>query len=113
MHTVLRAMIGLIATIVTADAAEMRVLSAGGVRAALSSALPLYESKSGNKVHVEFATPGVLKEKVLKEEPAELALVTSNIVDLNGRGRYVQEQCASSPSAPQEWPSARVQLWST
>ena len=74
------AVVGSIAAVGLVDAAEVKVLSAGGVRAALTRILPEYERRSGHKIRAEFATPAVLKEKLLKNEPADVALVTTSIV---------------------------------
>ena len=71
-------------------AAEMTVLSTGGARAVMTSLVPEYERVSGDKVTISFATPGDMRDKLVKGEAADVAVGIAAIVpDLEKAGRIV------------------------
>jgi len=76
-------------TLVTpVTAAEITVLSTGGARAVMTSLVPEYERISGDKVTISFATPGEMRDKLVKGEAADVAVGIAAIMpDLEKAGR--------------------------
>src|SRR6195256_623728 len=71
-------------------AAEITVLSTGGARAVMTSLVPEYERISGDKVTISFATPGEMRDKLVKGEAADVAVGIAAIMpDLEKAGRSV------------------------
>jgi molybdate transport system substrate-binding protein len=69
-------------------AAEITVLSTGGARAVMTSLVPEYERISGDKVTISFATPGDMRDKLVKGEAADVAVGIAAIMpDLEKSGR--------------------------
>jgi molybdate transport system substrate-binding protein len=61
--------------------AEIKVLSAGAVRAGLSELARAFEAETGHKVVITFATAPVLREKVEEEkEPADVVIAPLPII---------------------------------
>jgi molybdate transport system substrate-binding protein len=58
-----------------ANAAEVRVLSAGAVRAALVDATAEWEARSGNRMRASFAPAGELRKRVASGEAADILIV--------------------------------------
>jgi molybdate transport system substrate-binding protein len=52
-----------------ANAAEVKVLSAGAMRGVVDALLPAFEKASGHKVVVDNATAGVLARRIEDGEP--------------------------------------------
>lgn len=70
------------------EAAEITVLSTGGARAVMTSLVPAYERVSGDKVTIAFATPGEMRERILKGETPDVAVgIAAIIPDLEMGGR--------------------------
>jgi molybdate transport system substrate-binding protein len=64
-----------------AGAAEVKVLSAGAMRAVLEQLAPAYEKSSGHKLVIEYATAGKVEEKVAAEEAIDVAILTKPRAD--------------------------------
>jgi molybdate transport system substrate-binding protein len=58
-----------------AHAAEVRVLSAGAVRAALTESTAAWEAKSGNRMQASFAPAGELRKRIGSGESADILIV--------------------------------------
>ena len=58
-------------------AAEIKLLSPFSLRALLPDLLPKFETSSGHKVTVEYATVGVITERLLKGEAADATMVSA------------------------------------
>jgi len=67
--------------IAPADAVELKVLSAGAIRAALQELIPEYEKATGNKVTVEYATAGVVEQKVATDDSIDVAILSKPRLD--------------------------------
>jgi molybdate transport system substrate-binding protein len=63
-----------------AEAAEIKVLSAGAVRSIVSELAPAFEKETGHKVTLTFGTVGVIRQK-LAVEPADLVIMSDTAVD--------------------------------
>ena len=59
-----------------AHAAEIKLLSPVAFRVLLPELLPQFEKSSGHKVTVDFAVLGVITERLLKGEAADVAIVS-------------------------------------
>ncbi len=64
-----------------ASAAELKVLSAGAVRAALQELAPAFEAASGHKLKIEFATAEVVEQKVAAGDEIDVAILTKPRLD--------------------------------
>jgi molybdate transport system substrate-binding protein len=64
-----------------ASAAELKVLSAGAMRAALQELAPAFEAASGNKLKIEYSTAGDVEKKVAAGDEIDVAILTKPRVD--------------------------------
>jgi molybdate transport system substrate-binding protein len=64
-----------------AAAAELKVLSAGAMRAVLEELGPAFEKSSGHKLKIEYATAGKVEEKVTADDAIDVAIATKPRVD--------------------------------
>ena len=64
-----------------AGAAELKVLSAGAMRGALQELAPAFETASGHKLKIEYATAGVVEQKVAAGDEIDVAILTKPRVD--------------------------------
>ena len=73
-----------------ADAAEIKVLTAGAFKQSLLALLPDFEKQSGHKVTVENDTVGALAKRIEGGEAFDVAVLTPGAVnDLTGKGKFV------------------------
>jgi molybdate transport system substrate-binding protein len=64
-----------------ASGAELQVLSAGAMRAALQELAPAFEAASGHKLKIEYATAGVVEQKVAAGDEIDVAILTKPRLD--------------------------------
>jgi molybdate transport system substrate-binding protein len=64
-----------------ADAAELKVLSAGSMRAVLQELGPAFEKSSGHKLSIEYATAGKVEEKVTADDTIDVAILSKPRAD--------------------------------
>jgi molybdate transport system substrate-binding protein len=83
------AIVGLAFALATqVEAAEIKVISAGGARAVMTSLVPEFERKSGHRVGIDFGTPGNMRDKLLQGESADVAVAIAAILpDLEKAGK--------------------------
>src|SRR5687768_1333460 len=67
-------------------AAEITVLSAGGIRPPLEALIPEFERSSGHKVAIKFMGGPAVKTEIDKGAPFDVAVSTSNVMDELGKG---------------------------
>jgi molybdate transport system substrate-binding protein len=67
-----------------APAAEVRVISAGAVRAIVTELAHAYEQETGNTVTLTFGTVGVVRQK-MAADPADVVIMTDVAVDESAR----------------------------
>src|SRR5215472_1979424 len=67
--------------IAEASGAELKVLSAGAMRAALQELAPAFEAASGNKLKIEYSTAGDIEKKVGAGGEIDVAILTKPRVD--------------------------------
>ncbi len=74
-----------------ADAAEVRVLASGSLKAALSELLPDFQKSSGNRVTIEYGPAGAIVGRIEKNDAADVVIVSrSQLEKLAGDGKVVQ-----------------------
>jgi molybdate transport system substrate-binding protein len=66
---------------VEVDAAEVKVLSAGAMRGILQELAPAFETASGHKLKIDYATAGVVEQKVAADDEIDVAILTKPRVD--------------------------------
>ena len=66
--------------VTTADAAEIKVLSAGAVRSIVTDLAQAFEQQTGHKVALAFGTAGQTRKR-LAEEPADVVILTDVAID--------------------------------
>ena len=64
-----------------ASGAELKVLSAGAMRAALQELAPAFEAASGNRLKIEYSTAGDIEKKVAAGDEIDVAILTKPRVD--------------------------------
>jgi molybdate transport system substrate-binding protein len=76
----------LIAT--AADAAEMKILTAGAMKAVVLELVPAFEKETGHKAVVDNDTAGGLARRIEGGEAFDLAVITPGVInDLAGKGK--------------------------
>jgi molybdate transport system substrate-binding protein len=80
----LAAMLAVALVATGAQAAEVRVIGAGAVRAIVTEMAQLYEKETGNTVTLAFGTVGVVRQK-MAAEPADVVIMTDVAVDESAR----------------------------
>src|ERR1700686_745670 len=74
----------------TADAAEIRVLSSGSLKAALSQLLPDFQKSSGNTATIEYGPAGAIVGRIQKDDAADVVIVSrSQLQKLESYGKVV------------------------
>jgi molybdate transport system substrate-binding protein len=68
--------LALAAGVARADAAEIRVLSAGAYRPVLDAVVPPFEQRSGNRVTIVTDTAGGIAARIDRGEPFDIAILT-------------------------------------
>ena len=63
------------------NAAEVKVLSAGAMRGVLQELAPAFETASGHKLKIDYATAGVVAQKVAADDEIDVAILTKPRVD--------------------------------
>jgi molybdate transport system substrate-binding protein len=75
----------------SADAAEIKVLSSGSLKAALSQLLPDFQKSSGNTATVEYGPAGAIVGRIDKDEAADVVIVSrSQLQKLESNGKVVR-----------------------
>jgi molybdate transport system substrate-binding protein len=64
-----------------AMAAELKVLSGGAVKAALTELAEAWSRETGNRVTITYATTGAALQKLAAGEPADVVVLTTEAID--------------------------------
>lgn len=64
-----------------AHADTVRVLAAGAAKAALEKIAPEFQRATGHTVSASFDTVGAQRDRVLKDEPADLVILSDSAID--------------------------------
>ena len=82
--------VAIAANVQIASAAEIKLLTAGAMRAVVVALLPDFEKQTGHKVEIDNATAGTLKKRIEGGEAFDVAIITPAVVDdLAGAGKIV------------------------
>jgi molybdate transport system substrate-binding protein len=80
-----------IVTTDTVNAAEIKVLSGGGMKLAMDQLLPDFQRLSGNVVTIDYNVPAALANRIQKGELADVAILTSSLMEmLEAEGKVEQ-----------------------
>lgn len=78
-----------------AQAADIKVLSAGALRSALQELAPEFEKASGNHLLLDFATAGRVEQRVESGEGVDVAILTEpRIKKLESEGKIAKDSIA-------------------
>src|SRR2546421_22450 len=81
MHRMLVAILFAIACTTTAGAAEVKVLTAGAMKAVVLELVPQFEKESGHKAVVDNDTAGGLAKRIDAGEAFDVAVITPGVVN--------------------------------
>jgi len=74
-----------------AGAAEIKILSSGALKLAMTQLLPDFQKSSGNAVTIEYHVAAVIANRIQKGESADVAIVSrSQLQTLETQGKIVQ-----------------------
>ena len=72
------------------SAAEIKLLTAGAMRAVVMELLPDFETRSGHKITLDNATAGTLAKRIEAGEAFDVAIITPKVIaDLEQKGKIV------------------------
>jgi molybdate transport system substrate-binding protein len=75
----------------TADAAEIRILSSGSLKGALSRLLPDFQTSSNDTATIEYGPAGAIVVRIQKDDAADVVIVSrSQLQKLESDGKVVQ-----------------------
>lgn len=75
-----------------ASAAEIKCLCPVGMKAVIGELVPQFEQSSGHKVSIEYATAGVIVDRILKGESPDVTIVTGRQnEDLQKQGKILPD----------------------
>jgi molybdate transport system substrate-binding protein len=84
-----------------ASAAELKVLSGGAMRAAVQELAGTFETSSGHKLVIEYGTVAKVAEKVARDDPIDVAILTQPFFDqLVSSGKMVGGTTAQLARVP-------------
>jgi len=85
----------------SADATEIRVLSSGSLKAALSQLLPDFQKSSGNTATIEYGPAGAIAGRIQKDEAADVVIVSiSQLQKLESNGKVLQGSLVNIAGSP-------------
>jgi molybdate transport system substrate-binding protein len=86
----LAAVLMLAGAVGAAGAAEMKILTAGAMKAVVLELVPAFEKETGHKAVVDNDTAGGLAKRIEGGEAFDLAIITPGVInDLAGKGKMV------------------------
>jgi molybdate transport system substrate-binding protein len=89
--TVIALVLSAMGAAATANAAEIKVLSAGSLKLALNQLLPDFQKSSGHTVTIDYGTAGAIAGRIQKGEPADVTIVSrSQLEMLESQGKVAQ-----------------------
>ena len=91
-----------------AEAADVRVISAGAVRAIVTEMAQAYEKETGHTVVLAFGTVGVIRQR-MAAEPADVVIMTDVAVDEStSRAPSWRAAARTSPAPAWAWAYAKA-----
>ena len=73
----------------SAQADEVTLVAPGGIRVAMEKLIPAFEQKTGHKVTATFGSGGGTRQKVVSDEPFDLAIVQPPLQEVLASGHVV------------------------
>ncbi len=88
-----------------ANAAEIKVLTAGAFKQVVLALVPDFEKQTGHKVTVDNGTAGELKKRIEDGEAFDVAVITPAVVDESDRAaaRSPPAAASTSPASASAW----------
>ena len=81
MHRAVVAIVFVFACATAADAAEVKILTAGAMKAVVLELVPQFEKESGHKAVVDNDTAGGLAKRIDAGEAFDVAVITPGVVN--------------------------------
>jgi len=75
----------LIATVASASAAEIKVLSANGAKLIMTALVPEFERTTNNKVTIDYGEAGILRKRILDGEAFDVTFLPVGWEELRGK----------------------------
>jgi molybdate transport system substrate-binding protein len=75
----------LIATVASAPAAEIKVLSANGAKLIVTALVPEFERTTNNKVTIDYGEAGILRKRILDGEAFDVTFLPAGWEELRGK----------------------------
>jgi molybdate transport system substrate-binding protein len=96
MHRAITAILAGWACLTTAEAAEVKILTAGAMKAVMLELVPQFEKETGHKAVVDNDTAGGLAKRVEGGEAFDLAVITPGVIgDLAKKGKVAADSRAN------------------
>jgi molybdate transport system substrate-binding protein len=96
MHRAITAILAGWACLTTAEAAEVKILTAGAMKAVVLELVPQFEKETGHKAVVDNDTAGGLAKRVEGGEAFDLAVITPGVIgDLAKKGKVAADSRAN------------------
>src|SRR5437588_12592167 len=96
MHRMLVAIIFALACATAAEAAEVKILTAGAMKAVVLELVPQFEKETGHKAVVDNDTAGGLAKRIEGGEAYDIVVVTPGVInDLGKKGKVVADSRAN------------------
>src|SRR5881227_2390713 len=96
MHRILVAIIFALACTTAAEAAEVKILTAGAMKAVVLELVPQFEKETGHKAVVDNDTAGGLAKRIEGGEAFDLAVITPGVLnDLAAKSKIVGDSRAN------------------
>src|SRR5829696_1390449 len=96
MHRAITAILAGWACLTTAKAAEVKILTAGAMKAVVLELVPQFEKETGHKAVVDNDTAGGLAKRVEGGEAFDLAVITPGVIgDLAKKGKVAADSRAN------------------
>ena len=84
MHRMVVAIIFALACTTAAEAAEVKILTAGAMKAVVLELVPQFEKESGHNAVVDNDTAGGLAKRIDAGEAFDVAVITPGVVNFKG-----------------------------
>lgn len=92
MATLILGLLVVLASVASAHAAELKVISTIGVKSMVEELAPQFERQTGHKLAITFGIANVLKRQIEAGETFDLAIMTATVADdLIRQGKLVAE----------------------
>ena len=104
MLALVTAVVGVVGYGAAAQAAEVKILTAGAMKAVVLAIVPEFEKETGHKAIVDNDTAGGLSKRIDGGETFDLAVITPGVIkELAGKGKVAGARPTSRVSESASW----------